>query len=90
MDIKHDKETNKFYVKLDSGEANLTYSYRQEDILDYKSTYVPNEHRGQGIAGEITDKALQYAKENNLKVVPSCPFVEDYINHHEEYSDIIA
>jgi hypothetical protein len=33
---------------------------------------------------------LQYAKDNNYKIVPICPFVRHYLEKHKEWNDITA
>ena len=33
--------------------------------------------------------ALEYAKEEGLKVVPQCPFVRSYIERHKEYESLL-
>ena len=89
FDIKHDKQAKKFYVELNGDEGKLDYKKLSEDTLEYYSTFVPEKHRHQGIAGKITEEALEYAQENDYKVKPSCPFVDSYIRRHEsDFSDV--
>ncbi|HKP31737.1 MAG TPA: GNAT family N-acetyltransferase [Chitinophagaceae bacterium] len=68
-------------------------------FIDYKlsdktlfliHTEVPSELEGKGVGKAIVEKALQYAKENNYKVVPLCAFVQAYLKRHKEWNDIIA
>ncbi|VEG90284.1 GNAT family N-acetyltransferase [Legionella spiritensis] len=89
LNIKHDKKNQRFYVAKDNRESELKYKKTDEKTLDYFTTFVPEEHRGQGIAGQITDYALQYARKNNYKVTPTCPFVKSYIDDHPEYQGLV-
>ena len=59
------------------------------DALDLYHAGVPAHLRGRGIAGEITKAALEWARANGRKVVPSCPYVRAYIQRHPEYSDLV-
>ena len=60
------------------------------DKLFLIHTEVPPALEGKGVAGAIVQKALQYAKDNNYKIVPICPFVQSYLKRHKEWNDIVA
>jgi len=51
---------------------------------------VPPALEGKGAASAVVQKALQYAKDNNYKIVPICPFVQRYLKKHEEWNSIVA
>lgn len=88
--IAHDPEKQKFYAVIDGKQNVLEYYHKGDSLLDFVSTYVHPDMRGHGIASEIVKKGLDYAKENEFKVKPSCPFVYDFIKRHPEYEDIMA
>ncbi|WP_133131342.1 GNAT family N-acetyltransferase [Legionella yabuuchiae] len=90
LDIKHDKKSQRFVVEIEKKESELKYKKINDETLDFFTTFVPDEHREQGIASEITEFALRYAKNNNYKVIPSCPFVKSYIDDHPEYQELVV
>jgi uncharacterized protein len=47
-------------------------------------TEVPEPLRGRGVASLLAKTALDYARDNNLKVDVVCPVVADYIAKHPE------
>jgi predicted GNAT family acetyltransferase len=89
MNIRHDPARQRFYVPLDAGEVFLEYRPRGKDTLEYVSTFVPPEHRHQGIGEAIVKHALGYARENGYRVVPTCPFVSQVIEENPEYQDLV-
>lgn len=89
MEIIHDAAKQKFYVIFEGLESHLEYA-RMNSVLNLNHTYVPNELRGKGIAGKIVKAALTYAEENNLKIIPSCSYVADYVQRHKEYQPLLA
>lgn len=89
-DVRHDAERSRFVIDLGDGEAVLEYSRMDGDTLDYRSTRVPPSHRGEGIAGRLATAALEYARGQGLQVVPSCSYVEGFIDRHPEYADLVA
>ena len=58
-------------------------------ILELIHTEVPKELRKMGLATLLAETAVQYARQNNLKVDLICPIVTDYIAKHPEHSDLI-
>ena len=88
--VTHNPEQNVFFVEHDGETAYLSYQQLPDGTLDYAHTYTPNEVRGLGIASAIIRYALDYARENDIRIIPSCPFVESYIDRHSEYADLVA
>ncbi len=88
MEIIHDIENQKFYAVIEDSEAYLQYFFTDSGTMNMIKTYVPNNLRGQGIAGKIVEAGLIYAEKNNLKVIPSCSYVETYIERHPEFKKL--
>ncbi|MHB1686381.1 MAG: GNAT family N-acetyltransferase [Ignavibacteriaceae bacterium] len=89
MEIIHDKDNQRFYVIVDGRESYLQYLKVEEKVLNYYKTYVPNELRGKGIAGKIVEAALNFARENDYKIIPSCSYVDTFIERHQNYNDLV-
>jgi uncharacterized protein len=88
--IRNNEEEKKFYLRLDGKEAFLKYEIKEGNIIDLKSTYVPKEFRGQEIGEAIVKEALSFAEENNLKVIPTCSFVQDFLKQNKEYEHLLS
>lgn len=91
LTIRHNKEKQEFIAIVDGKACVLNYSILPDaKTLDYYRTFVPDELRGQHIGDKIVIYALDYAKQNNHRIIPSCPFVELVIKRHPEYKTLIA
>ncbi|MCY1458073.1 GCN5-related N-acetyl-transferase [compost metagenome] len=44
---------------------------------------MPNALRGRGIAAALTEQALEYADRMGYTVIPSCSYVERYMERHK-------
>jgi predicted GNAT family acetyltransferase len=88
--IRHEPETQRFVTATDDETAYITYRELDGRVLDLDHTFVPRRFRGSGIASQLTAAALQFARSNGLRVIPSCPFVSAYIARHPEYRDLLA
>ena len=80
---------NQFELAVGESIAFLEY-YREGDKIFMTHTEAPEELRGTGAAGSLVEQSLQYAKDNNLIVVPLCSYVADYINKHSEWYEILS
>lgn len=86
----HVPERQRFEIDLGGGAvAELDYRLRG-DTVSMVHTGVPPAFQGQGIAAIITKHALDWARDNDYKVIPSCSFVRTYIERHPEYKPLVA
>ncbi|TXK46939.1 N-acetyltransferase [Pontibacter qinzhouensis] len=86
MTVIHDEDDLRFYADLDGEEAELTYTYPEDTLVDFDHTFVPKKDRGQGIADELVKSGLEFVKSKNYKFIPSCPVVEAFVKRHPEYN----
>lgn len=86
--VTQNETANRFEIVVDGRNASLEY-HRGRDFLTLVHTEVPAELEGRGIGGKLAKAGLEFARAENLKVVPSCPFVAAYIRRHPEYLDLV-
>ncbi len=89
FEIKQDAVQNKFSAIVDGYESIVEYTLK-DNVIDLYRTFTPHELRGKGIAGKMVKYALEYAKENNLKVIPSCSYVSGYIERHDNFKELLV
>ena len=87
-EVKHLPSESRFEVDLDGMSAYLDY-HLSGNVINLFHAYTPPEFRGKGIAAAVAKFALDYARANNLKVIPQCPYVKDYVSKHKEYQDLV-
>ena len=90
INIKHNKQTHRFETHIDGRTGYLEYKKQGDSILDFTHTIVPRELGGQGIGSQLVKHGLDYARENSYKVIPSCSFVDAYMNKHADYQSLRA
>ncbi|MDH9161937.1 N-acetyltransferase [Staphylococcus succinus] len=82
--------TNKFYIGDDENnpQAEITFQSQDDNQIDINHTGVPDELGGQGIGSSLVKSVVDYARDNDLKVVASCPFAKSVIEKNPEYQDV--
>lgn len=90
INIKHDIIGQLFYAKVKGGTAELHYDRYGDEYLDFTSTTVPEPSRKFGIGSELVQQGLDFARGQHLKVKPSCPFVQDYIEKNPDFKPLLV
>jgi len=91
--IKHkENQTNgMFYLEDDNGIlSELTYIKKDNNILVIDHTETKKGEEGKGLASKLLDHTVNYAKENNFKIDPLCPFAEVKFDENEQYQKLKA
>lgn len=88
LKVTHMREWNKFHTYVDDMEAYLQYRPVGPTMLDFYEVYVPIEDRGQKIGTLLVQEAMEYAEDDNFRVIDTCPFVSDFIDAHHEYEKL--
>ena len=77
-----------FEIHAEDNVAVLVYRFYKNDIA-LMHTDVPAALGNRGIASTLAKFALDWAKEQNKKVMVYCPFVAAYLKRHPEYNLLI-
>ena len=92
MQIQRDEHGRKgaFYIDED-GEwiAELTY-VRDDGTMTIDHTEVDEKLRGEGVGEDMVRAAVDYARENGLKIKPACPYARKVIEETPELRDVLA
>lgn len=89
-DVKHDEHDQRFYIEAEGYTSELKYLKLNETTLDFKSTFVPVQLRGSGIAAELVKYGIEFAQKNGYKIFPTCSYVKTYFEKHPQYSEMLV
>ena len=84
VQVEHNLQKQCFSVLIDGYQGLLEYRTVDEQTLDFHHTFVPDELRGKGIASILAKAAFSYAKDHQLKVIPSCSYIATYMQRHPQ------
>lgn len=63
---------------------------RSGDIVNINHTGTESDYRGQGLAGQLTEYALNETAAAGLKVKAVCPYTVKYFAEHPEREGLLA
>lgn len=87
LKIAHNVAENRFEIWIDNQLSKLDYMQDGDTIVMTHVGVHPNQ-RGQGVAGKLTEVALDYAREKSFRVIPMCSYVAAYIRRNPEYAEL--
>ncbi|MDP4662531.1 MAG: N-acetyltransferase [Salibacteraceae bacterium] len=90
--FEHTEENAKgiFIMKFgDEVAANMTYSRINAHNIILDHTAVAPSMKGKGVGKQIVQHMVDWARENNQKVLPLCPFAKSVIERNPEMQDIL-
>ena len=87
LNVIHNEAEGQFETWIDGQLSKLDYM-QDGNTMVITHVGVHPEHRGQGVAGKITEVALEYAKQKSYRVIPMCPYVATYIRRHRQYLEL--
>ena len=90
MSVEHDLVSHRFTVAGSGGTAVLAYTPAGSGLVELYSTFVPPADRGRGVAARLVEAAVQYARAEGLRIIPSCWYVAQWLRHHPEHADLVA
>lgn len=87
--VVHSAARKRFELHVD-GQTVFTEYRRSGEVMTFFHTLTPPALRGRGLAAQVVQAALEFAREEQLKVVPLCWYVSGHIAAHPEFRALLA
>jgi predicted GNAT family acetyltransferase len=76
-----------FDNEIEAGRMTYTWAGADKFIIDH--TEVNPDFAGQSVGKKLVMEAVHYARENNLKILPLCPFAKSVFDRTKEIQDLL-
>jgi len=87
--VQHRPDQSTFEAIVDGHRCVADYR-RDGQVLRMTHTFVHPALEGRGIAAQLVVAALQWARDEGLRVDPQCSYVRIYIQRHAQWQDLLA
>ena len=88
---KDDGRNGLFYVEQDGQIlARMTYIWDGAERIIIDHTEVDEALKGQSAGKQLIGKAVAFAREKNIKIIPTCSFVQSVFERVDEYKDVLS
>ena len=89
LNVIHNEPAHRFELHADGLCALLTYR-RFPDRIVFDHTEVPPVLEGKGLAAKLARYALDFARQQHLRVISLCPYISSFLRKHAEYQDLVS
>lgn len=92
MEIQQINDTRRGYFEAVEDEkqaGKMTYTWAGDSKFIIDHTEVNEEFNGKGVGKKLVMAAVEYARTNNLKIIPLCPFAKSVFDKVEEIRDVL-
>ena len=79
-----------FYVSVDGKqEGEMTFVFAGADKMIIDHTEVSPGNNGKGFGKKMVAKAVEFAREKNIKIIPLCTFAKNVFDKTPEFRDVL-
>ena len=88
---KQIKGKGMFFVEQDGNIlAEMIYTMPSPDKMIIEHTEVSDELKGKKAGYQLVHTAVEYARTNNIRIIPLCPFANSVFKKKPEYADVLV
>jgi hypothetical protein len=90
VQLKINGEKGFFFIDVDGKhEGMMTFVFAGKDKIIIDHTEVKPGNEGKGFGKKMVAKAVEYARENGIKIIPLCPFAKSVFGKVVEFRDVL-
>ncbi|WP_394204209.1 GNAT family N-acetyltransferase [Shewanella waksmanii] len=78
LTIVHQEQQQQFIAGIPENQALLQYELSDQQV-NFHHTFVPDSMRGQGVAQQLVERGLEWARSNNYQITASCSYVQKFL-----------
>ena len=87
---KDNGKKGSFYIELDDEMvAEMTYVWVGKSRIIIDHTEVDEKLKGKNAGKQMVAKAVEFAREKEIKILPLCPFAKNVLQKVKSYSDVL-
>lgn len=88
---ENNEKNGRFVIYDNNQEAGeMTYVWAGDDKFIIDHTNVDEKYSGKGYAKQLVMAAVEYARENQLKIIPLCPYAKSRFEKDSSIHDVLA
>jgi predicted GNAT family acetyltransferase len=88
--MSNEKTMSRFELEEEGETAYLEFELDKAGWITLWHTEVPPALRGRGLASVLAKTALEYARDNHLKVDVICPSMAGYLAKNPEFQGLVG
>lgn len=85
-------EPGRLWANNEAGQlmAEITFPEEQPGVANINHTFVDGSLRGQGVAGQLVQGAVDQLRQRDMKAVATCAYAIKWFEGHPEQQDLLV
>lgn len=90
--IREDKGSEGRFVAMEQADelGEMTYRWLNDDQIIIDHTGVNPQYEGRGVGKALFMKAVAFAREKDIRIIPVCPFVKTMFKRFPETAEVLV
>lgn len=89
VEVEDNRDRSRYEAFADGRRAGYSNYRRRPDLIALDHTQVDERFEGLGVGSALAVTILDEARAAGLAVLPYCPFMNEYIQRHPQYADLV-
>ncbi len=92
MDIKNEEHhhAGEFYAEEEGEKLGIMKYLVKEGVMNIYHTEVSPKLQGKNIGFKLVEAGVKYAREKELKILPTCTFAKSVFDRMAAFADVLA
>ena len=93
MEIKLEQRRSNigsFYIDNDGEWMGRMDFLTRDGIMNIYHTEISEQIQGKHLGEQLVEAGVNYARKNNLKILPTCTFARSVFNREKAYQDVLV
>jgi len=91
IQLRDDGKKGQFVIETDGKVlAEMTYVWAGPSKIIIDHTLVDQSMQGKNVGKQLVHRAVLFAREKNIKILPLCPFASAIFGKMPEYEDVLV
>jgi hypothetical protein len=92
MEIKNEERhhAGAFYIDDNGNRLGEMRYLTRDGVMNIYHTEVNEELQGKHMGEKLVEAGVNFARENHLKILPTCTFARSVFNRVKEYHDVLV
>lgn len=90
VQLRINEKKGAFFIEIDGKqEALMTFVFGGDNKIIIDHTEVNPGSNGKGFGKKMVAKAIEFAREKGIKIIPLCPFAKSVFDKTPEFRDVL-
>ena len=87
--VRDNPDENRYEIRVDGQLAGFIQYRSRPGLLAFIHTEVDPAFEGKGVGSALAKGALDDTRTREVEVLPFCPFINEYIRRHPDYTELV-